>query len=107
MTAGEYNLVVTLQGSNGASITANQILELAVGNVNPEVLFSTQNIKQYIGVDGPYQVLETRLEFFGINPPATADVAFDLGKTGPYTLTQLHRLIFQMDSSLLLNLFLI
>jgi hypothetical protein len=91
ITAGEYNLVVTLQGSNGTSITANNILELAAGNVSPEVLFSTQNIKQYIGVNGPYKVLETRLEFFGMSPPATADAAFDLGDTAAYMLNQLQR----------------
>ena len=91
ITDGEYNLVVTLQGSNGTSITANNILELAAGNVSPEVLFSTQNIKQYIGVNGPYKVLETRLEFFGMNPPATADAAFDLGDTAAYMLNQLQR----------------
>lgn len=91
LTAGDYNVVVVLEASNGTSIAGHLTATLPAGIANPEVLFSTADVKDHLDVDGPYTLSEVRLEYLEADPPPTVDAGFDLGQTAAYTLGQLQR----------------
>jgi hypothetical protein len=91
LTPGRYRFAVTLQASNGASLTSSKISNLQAGLSSQEVLFSAEEILDALAVNGPYGVKELRLELLDTDPLITADVARDLGPTKPYLLGQLQR----------------
>lgn len=88
---GRYNVVVTLEASNGSILTSNTIVNFTPGTTNTEVVFTTKDIKDILTVNGPYTFKEARLELLNVNPPATTDIAFDLGVTAGYQLGQFDR----------------
>lgn len=91
VTGGAFNVQVVLGASNGTSIAGNRIVSLPAGTANPEILFSAQDVKDHLGVDGPYTLSEVRIESLDDDPPPTADAAFNLGQTAAYALGQLQR----------------
>ncbi|MDV2992871.1 MAG: hypothetical protein N4J56_002525 [Chroococcidiopsis sp. SAG 2025] len=88
LEAGEYFIKVTLKASNGESFFQNTRVKLPIGNVSPEIEFDTQDIKEYLKVDAPYQVSEVFLEG---DAYALKDRVINLGKTKAYKIAQFHR----------------
>ncbi len=91
LEAGSYNVGVTLTASNGATLSANRVLDLSVGTGEAVVSFAAEDVKDFLKVNGPYQVSLVRLEKLDLDPAAIVDEAYNLGNTGVYTLGQLER----------------
>lgn len=83
---GQYNITVDLRVSNGQQLAANLTTTLAAGLVAPDIHFSTREIKQVLGVDGPYTVAEVLLELLDV--PVMADAVYQVGETAAYQLDQ-------------------
>lgn len=88
LEAGEYFIRVTLTASNGESIFSNLRVHLPTGKVNPEVIFDSQDIKEYLKVNGSYQVIEVFIERDSYSPN---DRLVNLGNTKNYRIEQLQR----------------
>lgn len=88
---GEYNVPLTLQASNGNTLRANTVTELAVGAATVEVRFRAEDVKRALATDGPYLITEALLELLDLDPAATVDGVFDLGSTSSFALDQLER----------------
>lgn len=56
LKADRYATLVQLTGPNGRTIDVRKGLDLAVGTSSVSSVFTSQDIKQSIGVDGPYNV---------------------------------------------------
>lgn len=91
LVAGEYNVAVTLESSNGGVLRSHLLDTFPAGVANPEVIFAADDVKQLLAADGPYQVSEVRVEATGGDEEPTVDAAYHLGDTAPYALTDLQR----------------
>lgn len=98
---GRYSLNVDLRGSNGKEVEADGGLSvLKPGATTFDVPFSAKEIREKIGVDGPYQVVGV---LFHLVPedssyPISSHIIQDLGDltmTKPYKLSQLDNIAFQ------------
>jgi hypothetical protein len=87
--AGKYKIAVTLKASNNTSLTASLVTDLGAGAADPEVLFETSDIRQFLAVNGPYEVSEVLAEKIDEEPILTADEAFSLGETAAYEIDAL------------------
>lgn len=97
LEAGEYEVAVTLTASNGESITSNTIANLPTGNAAPEVKFESEEIKNFLKVNGPYVVSKALLWRSDIDRSATLDRALDLGSTEAYQVGQLQRKAIELS----------
>lgn len=89
LEAGKYGVQITLTASNGESITAYKPFDLLTGNATPEVTFDSEDVKNFLKVNGAY-VVSTLI--FSYNDLAIAiDRADNLGSTEPYQIKQLQR----------------
>lgn len=86
LVPGRYSLQVTLRGSNGVELVENTLLDLPVGPTRETVSFPADDLRQIVGVSGPYAVRRVLLEKLDEEPVATADLVFDLGDTAAYDL---------------------
>ncbi len=89
--AGTYNITVVLGASNGKEIKRTLNTNLPVGSASPEVLFNTGDVRLELGVNGPYQVREVRVEELVSGDYVPADIRYDLGSTAGYTLSGFQR----------------
>jgi hypothetical protein len=88
---GDYLLSVSLQASNSKRTTRKASLHLTVGIQEPELTFSADSLKTDLGVDGPYQVVDVRIEKSTPDDSVPADTPMDLGGTAAYRLDSLQR----------------
>lgn len=98
LEGGEYEVAVTVTASNGESITSNTIANLPVGSASPEVKFKSEDIKNFLKVNGPYVVSKAILSRYDIDASATLDRAYNLGNTAAYQLGQLQRNAIESSS---------
>lgn len=90
LEAGKYGVQVTLTASNGESITAYKPFDLPTGNATPEVTFNSEDVKNFLKVNGAYVV--SKAFIFSYNDLSIAlDRAYNLGNTEPYQISQLQR----------------
>ncbi|WP_009630497.1 choice-of-anchor X domain-containing protein [Synechocystis sp. PCC 7509] len=90
LEAGKYDVQMTLTASNGESITAHKLFDLPTGNVTPEVTFNSEDVKNFLKVNGAYVV--SKAFIFSYNDLAiSVDRAYNLGNTEPYQIAQLQR----------------
>lgn len=88
---GDYVLSVSLQASNGKRAGRSASLHLGVGMQEPELTFSADRLKTDLGVDGPYLVVDVRIEKSTADDRVPADSPKDLGATAAYRLNFLER----------------
>ncbi|PSB49032.1 choice-of-anchor X domain-containing protein [Chroococcidiopsis sp. CCNUC1] len=96
LEAGEYFIKVTLKASNSESFFQNTRVKLPIGNVSPEIEFDTEDIKEYLKVDAPYQVSEVFLEG---DAYALKDRVINLGNTKAYKIAQFQREAILLNGS--------
>ncbi len=90
LEAGKYGVQITLTASNGKSITAYKPFDLPTGNATPEVIFNSEDVKNFLKVNGAYVV--SKAIIFSYNDLSVAvDRAYDLGNTQRYQIAQLQR----------------
>ncbi len=88
--AGKYDVQMTLTASNGESIVAHKLFDLPTGNATPEVIFNSEDVKNFLKVNGAYVV--SKAFIFSYNDLSIAvDRAYNLGNTQPYQISQLQR----------------
>jgi hypothetical protein len=69
------------------------------GSVSTDVTFSAAEIIRDLGVDGPWQVAEVRFFEMVGSDPVPADIRYDLGPTGAYTLGGLQHGRLQLNGT--------
>lgn len=89
--AGPYNVSATLQASNGHQIAANALLDLSAGTHAAQIDFPATGIREFLAVDGPYEVRNVRVESMAKGAGGTADVVSSLGPTEAYALSEFER----------------
>lgn len=100
LESGDYSVKVTLTATGGESITSNAIVNFPVkGIVTPEVKFESEDIKNFLKVNGAYIVSRAILERRDIDPYETVDEAYNLGNTQPYQIAQLQREAIEASGS--------
>ncbi|KJH73100.1 choice-of-anchor X domain-containing protein [Aliterella atlantica] len=90
LEAGKYDVQVTLTASNGESITAHKLFDLTTGGANPEVTFKSEEIKEFLKVNGAYIVSKAIIRSYN-DLSVALDRAYNLGNTQPYQISQLQR----------------
>lgn len=90
LEAGKYDVQITLTASNGESITAHKPFDLPMGNATPEVTFDSEEVKNFLKVNGAY-VVSNAFIFSYNNLGIAVDRAYNLGSTEPYQIKQLQR----------------
>jgi hypothetical protein len=88
---GDYTVSVSLQASNAKRTIRKINLHFAVGIQEPELTFKAGALKTDLGVDGPYGVMDVRIEKFTPDDLVPADTPMDLGLTAAYRLDRLQR----------------
>ncbi len=82
LEAGKYGVQITLTASNGESITAYKPFDLPTGNATPEMTFNSEDVKNFLKVNGAYVV--SKAFIFSYNDLSVAlDRAYNLGKPNP------------------------
>lgn len=87
--AGFYRVTVVLTGSNGKTHGANADVTLPAGISSVDVSFRADNLRRFIGVDGPWVISSARIE--SLDTRTLLDERSDLGSTNAYTLQQIDR----------------
>jgi len=88
---GPYNVSMALHASNGERISANTIFDGTAGTQSVPVDFPAKGIREFLAVDGPYEIRNVRVESMAAQSPGTADVVPDLGSTAAYSLEEFER----------------
>ena len=88
--SGDFLVSVSLESSNGGKLQETTEATFTVGAAPAEVTFEADDIIAEFGVDGPYEVTEVRYyEELPDGDLVPADIVYDLGPTGVYTLAGL------------------
>ena len=87
--AGNYHVTVVLRGSNGRELQKSADAAFGVGTGAVDVPFRAVDINNELGVGGPWAVSEVRYYRDTGSDFVPADIRYDLGNTGAYTLAQL------------------
>jgi hypothetical protein len=88
---GDYLLSVSLQASNGKRTTRKASLHFTPGVWEPELTFGADTLKTDLGADGPYQVVDVRIEKAEPDDVVPADDPKNLGATAAYRMDGLQR----------------
>jgi hypothetical protein len=99
LEAGDYMVSVRLRASNGHEMQRSVNATFGTGSVSTDVTFSAADITRDLGVDGPWQVAEVRFFEMVGSDPVPADIRYDLGPTGAYTLGGLQHGRLQLNGS--------
>jgi hypothetical protein len=90
VVAGDYNLQVTLETTNGKQLTASNLVSLPAGSAAIEVSFSAADIRA-LGEAGPYSVINALLESVTETESFRVDRLENLGQTAAWSLSQFER----------------
>lgn len=90
LEAGRYDIQLTLTASNGESIAAHKLFDLPTGNTTPKVIFNSEEVKDFLKVNGAYVVSKAILRNYN-DLSVAIDRAYNLGSTQPYKIKQLQR----------------
>lgn len=98
---GRYLIDAVLRGSNGKTIsTDDAMVQLKPGSSSADIFFDAKELRQKVGVDGPYQIDKVRFDW----DPESEDIRPDphviqdigsLGQTKPYKLSELQGPLIQ------------
>ena len=88
---GDYILSLSLQASNGKRTTRKSSLHFTVGMQEPELTFSADILKSELGVDGPYRVVDVRIDKTETDDVVPAGNPKDLGATAAYRIDRFQR----------------
>jgi hypothetical protein len=83
---GDYLVSVSLLASNSRRTTRKASLHFTVGTHEPEMTFKAETLKAELGVDGPYHVVDVRIEKATPDDVVLADSPMDFGSTAAYRL---------------------
>lgn len=90
LEAGKYDVKMTLTASNGESITTHKLFDLPTGNATPEVTFKSEEVNDFLKVNGSYVISQAILRSYN-DLSVALDRAYNLGSTEPYQISQLQR----------------
>jgi hypothetical protein len=91
--AGTYRITARLTGANQRILSQSKVVFLDAGQVTPELAYSASDIREAIGVDGPWTVADVQVECrddtTGRYIPS--DAAPDMGSVKTYLIRQLQQ----------------